>query len=294
MRHRSRAVFCLLGAAAVALGMLVPAAAGAKTQAGFTTVASGFDNPRGLAFGPNGRIYVAEAGTGGPACAAGGPEGDICLGLTSGVSVINANGTHHRIVSGLASFSGEGGFFATGADGLSRSQAGKLSTIITSCPQQVDGLPPGVFDPSVVRTARHQAGRIIEIGRNGNVDLGAGVGRFDWNWSGRHADLVPGQFPDCDPYGILAGAQATWVVDAATNTLDRVSPNGDIEIVAFFPNPRRLRTRFPRASTAVPTARSTSVSCRAAATPGSSSCGGSTRASLRTRRPPCGRPASPR
>ena len=237
MRHRTPGLVCLLGAVAVAFGVLLPTLAGATPSSGFTTVASGFNNPRGLAFGANGRIYVAEAGTGGPACAAGGPEGDICLGLTSGVSVINANGTHHEIVSGLASVSGDGGFFATGADGLSRSHDGRLSTIITSCPQQIDGLPPGVFDPSVVRTARHQAGRIIDIGRNGNITVGAGVGRFDWNWSGRHTDLVPGQFPDCDPYALLAGTRTTWVVDAASNTLDSVSPQGHIEVVAFFPNP---------------------------------------------------------
>ena len=238
MSHRRRGLICLLGAAAVAFGMLVPAAAGANAQSGFTTVASGFDNPRGLAFGPNGRIFVAEAGAGGSQCAPGGPEGgSTCLGLTGGVSVINANGAHHRIVSGLFSVSDVGGFFATGADGLSRSQDGQLFTIMTSCPQQVDGLPAGVFDPSVVHTARHQSGRIIRVGRNGNIDLGAGVGRFDWNWTVRHSDLVPDQFPDCNPYALLAGSRSTWVIDAAANTLDRVTPQGDIEVVAFFPNP---------------------------------------------------------
>jgi hypothetical protein len=237
MKHRVRAAFCLLGAAAVACGALLPATAGATAQSGFTVVASGFNNPRGLAWGPNGRIYVAEAGAGSSTCVSGGPEGTTCVGLTGGVSAINANGSHHEVVSGLASISGEGGFFATGPDGLSRNQDGQLYTIMTSCPQQVDGLPSGVFDPAVIRKVRHQAGRIVKVGHNGNYDLGAGVGRFDWNWSIRHSDLVPGQFPDCNPYGILAGSRATWVVDAATNTLDRVTPQGDIEIVAFFPNP---------------------------------------------------------
>ena len=31
----------------------------------FTVVADGLQNPRGLAFGPGGRLYVAQAGTGG-------------------------------------------------------------------------------------------------------------------------------------------------------------------------------------------------------------------------------------
>ena len=40
--------------------------AGALT---ITPVASGLDNPRGLAFGPNGALYVAEAGVGEPTSA---------------------------------------------------------------------------------------------------------------------------------------------------------------------------------------------------------------------------------
>jgi hypothetical protein len=217
-------------------------AAAPKTS--FTTVASGFDNPRGLAFGDEGRLYVAEAGKGGPTCVPGGPEGAVCPGLTSAISVITEGGAHHRIVSGLASVSGEGGFFATGADGLSWHEEGGLSTIMTSCPQQVDELPPGV-DPSVLAKVKAQAGQVVKVEGDGEFETTAGVGAFDWDWSLSHKSLVPGQFPDCNPYGILAGEHDQWVVDAATNTLDHVTSDGDIEIVAFFPN--------PPASDAVPT-----------------------------------------
>ena len=211
------------------------AAAAPKTS--FTTVASGFDNPRGLAFGEDGRLYVAEAGKGGPKCLPGGPEGgSICPGLTSAISVITEGGAHHRIVSGLASVSDQGGFFATGADGLSRNGEGGLSTIMTSCPQQVDQLPPGV-DPSLLAKVKAQVGRVIKLSRDGEFRTTADVGAFDWDWSLSHTNLVPGQFPDCNPYGILAGEHDQWVVDAATNTLDHVTSDGTVEIVAFFPNP---------------------------------------------------------
>ena len=39
-----------------------------SAQLGVATVMSGLDNPRGLAIGPEGALYVAEAGRGGDGC----------------------------------------------------------------------------------------------------------------------------------------------------------------------------------------------------------------------------------
>jgi hypothetical protein len=207
-----------------------------KPKPAFTVVARGFDNPRGLAFGEDRQLYVAEAGKGGTTCFPGGPEGDICPGLTSAISVITMGGAHHRIVSGLISISGLGGFFATGADGLSRNEDGGLYTIMTGCPQQFADVPPDALDPAVVAGANAQLGQVLKIKGKGQYKAMAGVGSFNWEWSKDNTDLVPGQFPDCNPYGILAGEHDQWVVDAGTNTLDHVK-NGKIEIAAFIPNP---------------------------------------------------------
>jgi hypothetical protein len=212
--------------------------AAASPKPSFTTVASGFDNPRGIAIGEDGRLYVAEAGRGGTKCVSGGPEGgNTCLGLTGAVSVISEGGAHHRIVSGLFSVSDTGGMFATGPDGLSRTNEGALFTVMASCPQQLSQLPAGAFDPAVLAGAKAQAGQVIRVRRHGKFETTAGVGTFDWEWSTTHTNLVPGQFPDCNPYGILASEHGQWVVDAATNTLDRVSSDGKVKIVAFLPNP---------------------------------------------------------
>ena len=51
-------------------------------------------------------------------------------------------------------------------------------------------------------------------------------------------NLAPRDFPDANPYGILAKPGRIYVTDAGANTLNIVRPNGSIEIVAYFPNNR--------------------------------------------------------
>src|SRR5206468_5340731 len=80
--HLRHLLALALGAAAL-LG--VTSLSSAAPAGSFTTVVSGLDNPRDLAFGPNGKLYVAEAGSGGPDCVGGGEAGTLCLGLTGGL-----------------------------------------------------------------------------------------------------------------------------------------------------------------------------------------------------------------
>ena len=71
----------------------------AQTPATFTVYAQGLEAPRGLRFGPDGYLYVAEAGTGGTrstgsACTqVVAPVGPYTGGPSARISKIGADGT---------------------------------------------------------------------------------------------------------------------------------------------------------------------------------------------------------
>ena len=177
----------------------------------FTVVADGLQNPRGLAFGPGGRLYVAQAGSGGATA-------------TGKITEIRypwlANPAVHDVVTGLISVGKES--TAVSVAGLSAIGNGTLYAAM-----EVSNAATGF--PS-------RLGHLLKVSQGGQIRDVSNVGDFDYAWTIVHHDLAPRDFPDSNPYGVLALSDQLYVANAASNTLDLVHPDGTEEILAYFPN----------------------------------------------------------
>ena len=216
-----------LGLGAVLLAGLSPAtgASGAKPASSATTsdvVASGLDNPRGLAFSPNGTLYVAEAGAGGSGPCFAGPEGPSCFGLTGAVTRIGRHG-QERVLTGLPSFGVQGtGEAAIGpSDVAFRGNDGLYVTVGLGADPAVRDAIPALGEMGQLVLAKPSKGTWRTV-----VDLGDFETANDPNADG----------PDTNPNSVLTDSGRAIVSDAGANDLLRVHHDGSVEVLATFPN----------------------------------------------------------
>jgi hypothetical protein len=100
---------------AVLVGLVATEPSAAQQPNTFTVVATGLQAPRGLRFGPDGALYVAEAGVGGKNSTAGqctqvpGPPGPYTGGSTGRISKVNAGGKVTTVATGFPSAQDAGG-----------------------------------------------------------------------------------------------------------------------------------------------------------------------------------------
>ena len=194
-------------------------------------VASGLDNPRGLAVGPNGVLYVAEAGRGRAAGVGQGPcapnpvGGEaVCLGPTGAVTAVNLRkGSQKRVVTGLPSLAVASGSTATGPADIALGSGSFVAVGLGQHPDQRDGLGAGES----------------ALGTMVRVDLD----RDEWRSVADLAAFERANDPDggdplsvveSNPNGVVADASGQVVIDAAANTVLAVR-KGTVSLLAVLP-----------------------------------------------------------
>ena len=182
-------------------------------------LASGLQGTQGATIGPDGALYVAEGGTGGPAKFTT-PDGDGYFGLTGRVSRIDpTTGERTTVATGIPSGaeSPDGqGFGIVDVAFLN----GKLYYLISG------GF--NYIDPSL---AAYPNG-VYEVQPNGSSKLIADISKFN--------DDNPVAFPDAgpggNPFGIIARDGGFYVTDGNYNRVLRVTLDGAISILTSFDN----------------------------------------------------------
>ncbi len=208
-------------------GTAARTARAATAAGGLRVVASGLDNPRGIAFGQDGALYVAEAGAGGAGPCAPGPEGaEVCFGPSGAVTRI-WRGTQQRVLTGLPSEAQAGGTSAFGPSDVSLTGARQYVLVNGPFggPETRQRFGPGAEAfGRLLRVTGHTVRFVADFPTfeaDNNPDNGAGA--------------EPGLEIDSNPNGLLARPGVRLVADAGGNDLLKVDATGNISVLAVFP-----------------------------------------------------------
>lgn len=194
-------------------------------QSGLLVVATGLDNPRGVAFGPDGALYVAEAGRGGtsPLCLpATEPPFPLtrCLGPTGAITRVSGVLVPRRVVTNLPSVAGPTGAQAAGPNDVDFGFGSMWITL-------------GLGTNPAARAAFEASG--VRLGWLARASMNG-----DWSYqidlSGFEATANPdGAQIDSNPFKLLLQADRAVFVDAGANAVNQIGSNLTISNLAVLP-----------------------------------------------------------
>ena len=207
----------------------------AITATAAEVVMSGLNNPRGLAFGPAGALYVAEAGSGGP-----GPcyiivASQVCYGPTGAVSRF-WHGEQERVVTGLPSATNKAGR-AEGPNSIALRGLGDAYVAV------------GLESNPNFRTAGTALTGFAQIVHISASALSQGKGGpksgVEWEFVEDMGAHEAAANPDCgeidsNPFNLLSDAGGLLIIDTGANTILRRDATGALSVFASFASSRTV------------------------------------------------------
>jgi hypothetical protein len=215
----------LAAVAAVAVAVvaaLAAAGSGPAASTGLspnvTVVASGLNNPRGLTFGPDGKLYVAEGGTGGTATTTAqqctqvpSPVGPYSGGMTADILRVDpSNGTKTVVAGGLPS-------------SQTSPALGSLMSGVADVAFVGDQLYALLAGAGCSHGLAGTSNGVLRVNANGTTTLVANLSAFQAAHPVAHPE--PDDFePDGTWYSMVAVGGDLYAVEPNHGEIDRISP----------------------------------------------------------------------